>query len=97
MSSWRAIEAEVATGLPKAGREAGAARLSPAKVGVTGAAQAGPETGETVVMAGAPRDDLAVGGAATGAPLSTEAGGPTLEIPSTKGVGRPELGDPHSK
>ena len=66
---------EVATGLPKTDREAGVARLRPAKVGVTGAAQAGPETSEMVRIAGVPRDDPALSGAASEAPLSTAAGG----------------------
>ena len=75
---------EVSTGLPKAGREARAARLRPAKVGVTGAAQAGPETSEMVRIARVPRDDPAFSEAASGAPLLTAAGGLPLESPSAK-------------
>ena len=85
---------EVATGLPKAGTACGAATAHSANAGVTGAAQAGQDTSETVRMAGAPRDDPAFGRAATRALLLIEAGGLTLGIPSAKGVGGPELGCP---
>ena len=70
--------------MPKAGREAGAARLRPVKVGVTAAAQAGPETSEMVRIAGVPRDDPAFGGAASGAPLLTAAGKLSLMILTTE-------------
>ena len=58
---------EVATGLPKTCREAGAA-------------QAGPETSEMVRIAGVSKDDPALSGAASGAPLLTAAGGLPLMI-----------------